>query len=339
MRGTRRHRRWHTVLAAVGLVVVAVTPTATASVQHDSSSGQRPASVCRGNQAIAVKHLQVPVSVQRCPIVGRLVVTPTGIGLRVPTKGLTVGVSGHRIDGAATLTVSNLNGKVKANFSSSDAGPQRATPESSIAQNPACSQAAYHDNGGVQNGTLKWWYNSSTADRANLPRAGTLAAIREGNRNITLFQNDCGLSHEYDTAAGAYQGNTSRYANINSAAQCTEKFPDRYNTVSWGPFNSNHPTLIGLTCWAIGWYDNIVEADIYLASNRGLVLGVPPGCSGNVDVEGLVTHEWGHAYGLGHVSEAANGALTMSPVLPSCSIAARTLGLGDHRGMVAKYGL
>ena len=55
------------------------------------------------------------------------------------------------------------------------------------------------------------------------------------------------------------------------------------------------------------------------------------------DVEGVMTHERGHTFGLGHVPEASHAKLTMSERIRSCQSSERTLGLGDVRGLEKKY--
>lgn len=62
------------------------------------------------------------------------------------------------------------------------------------------------------------------------------------------------------------------------------------------------------------------------------------GCSGELMMESLVTHEVGHAFGLGHVGESKHGRLTMSVYIDGlCENQEATLGRGDVLGLEALY--
>jgi predicted Zn-dependent protease len=67
-----------------------------------------------------------------------------------------------------------------------------------------------------------------------------------------------------------------------------------------------------------------------------VVIDPGPACRRSYDLQSVATHEFGHALGLGHVS---NPSLTMHHFAPYCSTAPRTLGRGDVRGLRALYGL
>ena len=55
------------------------------------------------------------------------------------------------------------------------------------------------------------------------------------------------------------------------------------------------------------------------------------------DVRNVLTHEFGHVAGLGHVNAPKDGCLTMYKLAGRGEIQKRTLGLGDKRGMDALY--
>jgi hypothetical protein len=55
------------------------------------------------------------------------------------------------------------------------------------------------------------------------------------------------------------------------------------------------------------------------------------------DMSAVVTHEWGHIAGLADLTDSSHTNLTMSG-FGDCDTSQRTLGLGDHRGMISIYG-
>ena len=105
---------------------------------------------------------------------------------------------------------------------------------------------------------------------------------------------------------------------------------------------SSEEGLLAVTC--IWWYGGkdagrSVETDILIDDTSGLFfLDTPPECASRWDLEGTITHEFGHAFGLGHVAFAEHGDLTMTDGLPECSSAYRGLGLGDYLALKQQYG-
>jgi predicted Zn-dependent protease len=76
------------------------------------------------------------------------------------------------------------------------------------------------------------------------------------------------------------------------------------------------------------------------AAEQGLYhfyVNKPSSCSNRYSIEAVATHEFGHAFGLAHVSETYHPSLTMSTVIRSCQASESTLGLGDVRGLNALY--
>lgn len=331
-------------VSALTLVTGAASMTGSAAAQTSTPS------FCSGTSAIPVSNLASPISLANCPLQGRLVVRSDGdgrnIGVHVPPPGHTEAIDATTTSGDYVLAVTNKGGQVTAATSFPTMQAQRL-PNAAVAADtdPACTELAVAYLGFVWNKTLDWYYNTSTISRTDLNAADALAAIRGGNSNITNGVNNCGWSEagfgsflSGSPPLGAYQGSTSLYANIDSAAECTSKFPDGQNTVSWGPFDSSEAGTLGVTCWDYdtGGDNFAVEADIYLGSNADLVTSFPEDCTDSYDLETTATHEWGHAYGLDH--ETTDPDEVMYPYQSAC-VLRRHLGEGDYAGMANLYGV
>jgi predicted Zn-dependent protease len=94
---------------------------------------------------------------------------------------------------------------------------------------------------------------------------------------------------------------------------------------------------LGMTCW---WTMSgiIFESDMRLnKAYYHFYVNKPSSCSNRYSIEAVATHEFGHAFGLAHVSETYHPSLTMSTVIRSCQASESTLGLGDVRGLNALY--
>ena len=108
----------------------------------------------------------------------------------------------------------------------------------------------------------------------------------------------------------AYDGTTSRDANLTNGA-CGNN--DGYNVVAWGYRDS-----LARMCWWSNGGDRR-SADIEISNRSGITwFSVrPDNCSNVYDLESVMTHEWGHVFGMAHVSEDKHGNLTMSTQTPS----------------------
>lgn len=75
--------------------------------------------------------------------------------------------------------------------------------------------------------------------------------------------------------------------------------------------------------------DRIYDADVYTNTAQPLYSSRESGCSGEYDIDGIMTHEVGHVIGLGHSS--VSGA-TMYPSVSACNTAPRSLATDDING-------
>jgi hypothetical protein len=326
-----------TITAVISAVALAVPATALATI---SGSSAVPA-FCTSAGPISATALASPVNLGTCPIQGRLVISVRGVthlGLHVPPPGHAYATDALTTTGDRYLVVTNMRGRITASTAPTAFTPprERSAHHVSPATDPACSELGVQYLGFLWVTPLNWYYNESTASRAGLDGPTTLTNIRQANSNMTLGMNNCGWSQTGFGAYGSYQGTTSKYANINSAGQCTSNFPDGQNTVSWGPFDSSAPTTLAQTCYD---YDPSTkyanEADTYIGSNRAIVNTLPADCLDQYDLQTIMTHEWGHAYGLDHETTGPDEVMFITAY--DCSLR-RHLGEGDYNGMATLYG-
>lgn len=123
-------------------------------------------------------------------------------------------------------------------------------------------------------------------------------------------------------AVFSYKGTTSR-----SAGRY-----DRYNVVAWGRYST------GVIAVAYIWYSGttIVETDTILNTYYKWSL---TGEAGKMDVQNIMTHEFGHWCGLKDLYSYADYWLTMYGYSNYKETYKRTLGLGDINGLQAVYGI
>jgi len=118
----------------------------------------------------------------------------------------------------------------------------------------------------------------------------------------------------------SYQGTTSRSAG---------KY-DGYNVVAWGAYRA------GVIAVTYIWYSGskILETDTKLNTFYKWSLS---GESGKMDVQNIVTHEFGHWAGLNDLYSNADYWLTMYGYSNYGETYKQTLGLGDIKGLKAVY--
>ena len=207
----------------------------------------------------------------------------------------------------------------------------RAAPGRQIAAKSACGDTAYAFLGpnAAWERTLAWSFRASSVP-AGLNVADVLAVIKKSFRNVTNGRNDCGLADNI-SATHRYLGTTSVKPGVSSSGRCTGM--DGRNVVGFGALGSYYS---GYTCiWWDG--DEIVEMDMRLDTDTPWALTMAS-CMNELMMEALVTHEVGHAYGLGHVGENRHGRQTMSVYIDGyCQNQEATLGRGDMLGLAALY--
>jgi Matrixin len=168
-------------------------------------------------------------------------------------------------------------------------------------------------------------------------------AINAGGTNITSVRNNCRFADADGVPAEAeltYLGDTNATADIDRE-ECT-RTSDGNNVVSFGDLTRG-VLAVAFTRFTFipsePDYGEVVEADIKV-NKADFKWTVNPGsrsCRNRHDLQSVMTHERGHNFGLGHVSQKRHASLTMSPLIRACQSSDRTLGRGDVLGLNRKY--
>jgi hypothetical protein len=195
------------------------------------------------------------------------------------------------------------------------------------AQAAACSDGAYTISGHKWLTPLRWSFNAATTP-AELTPAEAETALRGAASNIATGYNDCGLKDTI-SAKQEYLGRAAR------AVTGCDSPGDGFNVVGFGDLGTG---VLAVTCNRMV-NKEIVESDFRInkVDHQWTVQAEAASCKGQFGLQAVMTHEFGHAFGLGHVTEPEHTELTMSTSIPACNGNASTLGLGDVRGLRALY--
>jgi len=138
---------------------------------------------------------------------------------------------------------------------------------------------------------------------------------------ITTSANTWDIETSYQVFS--YQSTTSRVAGNG----------DGYNVVSWGTYSQANAIAVTFI-WARG--KRVLETDCLMNVNFVWSLN---GESNKMDVQDIMTHEFGHWCGLKDLYQDKDYWLTMYGYADYGETHKRTLGLGDIKGLRAVYGL
>lgn len=330
-------RRLILLCATIVFVALAVGTTARAPAAQTNKGTYE---ACRpGEEAISAPELPETVSLGRCPVDGR-VITDNGVGTVLPAPGQSIYVDSLTTEGSQELEVTRYrDGNVELEHVGDEAGEaQEETGIVVAASGPGeCSDRAYDNLDRRVEFPLRWYFNPNTTPE-ELTNKGAVGAIRRGTENIADTHSNCSRRDRVPEDM-VYEGPTNDHAQIGTGGNCTGE-NDLKTVVSFG----NLPdSTLAVTCTVTAVdspYNRVKWSDIMI-NKADVTWTINPGarsCRGKYDLESTVTHERGHTYGLGHVSESSHGNLTMSERSNgACQASERSLGRGDVLGLGNKY--
>jgi hypothetical protein len=236
----------------------------------------------------------------------------------------------------AVLLLSGGHVRTHATSSAQEIAPVAPMGTVALATTARCTDPAGTWMGMRWQTPYDWRVDTTTIPAYLGGSASVIATLKAAADNVMDARNDCGLVPDLTMHEG-YVGTTPSTAGVTTDGGCGNQ--DRQNTVSFGALK---PGLLAVTCvWWVGdaGKGRSVEADILIDNSAGLFyLGnTPAGCDGRWDLQGTITHEFGHVFGLGHVDYASHSQLTMSNGLPDCTSEYRGLGLGDYLALAREY--
>ena len=320
-------------LLASGLaLVLAVLAVTTLARTPEAQTADRVLDACAPDkETIDARALPaVVVTPERCPIAGREIkdgevgsaVPPAGEGVHaevLTTSGAEELEIGRREDGTVELSSVGEDAEAAGENFAKDGSPGE------------CSDPEYTHNERRLPSTLRYRFKRSTTPSELRPGDATDAIRRAGSR-VANTKSNCRMGDRVPVGL-VYEGKTGQGANVDGLS-CGDN--DGNSVVAFGDLPSG---VLAATCnWAR--YDNIVASDIKI-NKLGVRWTTSPrsgSCRGMWDLEGVMTHERGHNFGMGHVPETGHGNLTMSTnINGTCQMAERSLGRGDVLGLGAKY--
>lgn len=198
---------------------------------------------------------------------------------------------------------------------------------STSAKCSSSSTSSFVKSGRSWSGTYKWWYKSNgQPSTSSLDRIKAAASVWDGVVAV------CGTTLG-NNAVQSYGGTATNYPSVTTSGGCSGG--DSGSVVGWGAINDTDNKILALAC-SYYFGGPTLEADIKFDSGRSwFVSSSTSGCSSKYDLQGVATHEMGHAFGLSHKDGTGQ---VMQSTAATCGTSQRALGYGDAYGIKSIYG-
>lgn len=316
-------------LAVATVAVLAGTPAAQTGAQGPEA--------CRPDrQGIPASDFQEGTG--SCEASGRPIVDGAA-GAVLPPPGEGVYAEAPTREGAHELEVVHLqNGEIEVDHvgDESDAAARTDPLPASARATRECRNPSYQDNDWKAVGELRYRVNLGSTPR-EITRSQAVTAIQRAGANVADTRNGCRMGDRVPVGL-SYEGATSRSPDRRDG-HCARS--DDVSVVAFGDLPNAAIPAVTCTYLDLEQGPNPVTSSDVKLNKKGFRWITSPGsrsCHREWDLQGVMTHERGHTFGLGHVPELGNRNLTMSPVINGpCQATERTLGRGDVLGLDAKY--
>lgn len=209
----------------------------------------------------------------------------------------------------------------------------------------ACDDRTFNLKERPMNPNETFYFNRSTSPNY-LNADNVVQTIDESMRAWPQLYNDCGEADDVSVTT-TNGGNSEAQSTVVDAVDSSGKAytgcdPSRVDSISIVNFGKT-PGTFAATCQS---YDpnssaSAFAGDIKINEAKTWTRTPNQGCTSEIDLRSVVTHEAGHYWGLTHVDPSEHPNLTMrngGTKAVQCNDMLRTLGLGDVKGMRVWFG-
>lgn len=218
------------------------------------------------------------------------------------------------------------------------AAPHAATAHAATARTPVVTSAGGRcadrqvrvAPGRWQSGTMPFVVNTAERRPSNIGASAFRAAV-----STSLWVLQTGQTSGCGTGGIGLRTSLSTTSSADAAVTGSNGCgaADGRNVVDFGPISGS---ALAITCvWMAG--GRIYEADTRVDTTGRAWTTSSRGCRSAYDLQGILTHELGHAVGLAHQPERGGADQTMSASARPCEFAQRLLGGGDLASLRDRY--